>query len=161
MLAHNSSNIQKCHLQAQSPTAFIFCEFQVSMGGQNKIYIHSYFLELCSELCSMFELESEILYSIHRRIVQNFLGVMTLLELRKCPLSCYDVISFDCNKVHMLLSLGTVYSYLFSLKSDGLVGSRWVQREDDLVSCRRCNIEVDVCFVHELQSERDKGGSTV
>jgi len=65
----------------------------------------------------------------HRRIVQNFLDVIILLELRKRPLSGYDVISFIHNKFSMLLSSGTVYSYLYSLERDGLINGEYEQRK--------------------------------
>jgi len=75
------------------------------------------------------DLESEILNKAHRRIVQNFLDVVVLLELRKQPLSGYDVISFIHNKFGMLLSSGTVYSYLYSLERDGLIKGEYSQRK--------------------------------
>ena len=74
------------------------------------------------------EVESEILNKMQRRIVQNFLDVVILLELRKRPLSGYDVISFIHNKFGLLLSSGTVYSYLYSLERDGLIKGEYSQR---------------------------------
>jgi len=87
---------------------------------------------ICSyllELYSVVELESEILDKMHRRIVQNFLDVVILLELRKRSMSGYDVISFVHNKFGMLLSSGTVYSYLYSLERDGLIKGEYSQRK--------------------------------
>jgi DNA-binding PadR family transcriptional regulator len=66
---------------------------------------------------------------MHRRIVQDFLDLVILLELRKRPLSGYDVISFVHNKFHILLSSGTVYSYLYALERDTLVKGEYAQRK--------------------------------
>jgi len=43
------------------------------------------------------------------------------MELRKHPLSDYDVISFVNNKFHILLSSDTVNSHLHALEADGLI----------------------------------------
>jgi len=66
-------------------------------------------------------LESEILDRMHRRIVQSFLDVVILLELRKHPFSGDDVISFVHNKFHISLSSDTVHSCLRDLERDELV----------------------------------------
>ena len=73
-------------------------------------------------------MESEILDNMHRRIVQSFLDVVILMELRKRPLSGYDAISFVHNKFYILLSSGTVYSYLYSLERNGLIKGEYTQR---------------------------------
>jgi DNA-binding PadR family transcriptional regulator len=79
---------------------------------------------ICSyllELYSVNALESEVINKMNKRIVQDFLDMVILLELEKRPLSGYDVISFIHKKFHMLLSSGTVYAYLYALERDGLV----------------------------------------
>lgn len=69
----------------------------------------------------MVDLESEILNKMHRRIVKDFLDIFILMELRKRPLSGYDIVSLVHNKFHMLLSSGTIYSCLYTLERDGFV----------------------------------------
>lgn len=73
-------------------------------------------------------MESEILNQMHRRIIVNFLDMVILTELRKRSLSGYDVIAFVHNKFHMLISTGTVYSYLYFLERNGLIRSEQDQR---------------------------------
>ena len=50
------------------------------------------------------------------------------MELRKRSVSGYDVIAFVHNKFGMLLSSGTVYSYLYFLERNGLIKGELVQR---------------------------------
>jgi len=66
-------------------------------------------------------LQSEILDKMHGRIVQNFLDLAILLELRKRSLSGHDVIDFANKKFHLLLNSGTVSSHLSTLEKDGLI----------------------------------------
>jgi len=74
------------------------------------------------------ELESEILDQMHRRLVKNFLDMVILMELRKHPMSGYDVIALVHNKFHMRMSSGTVYSYLYLLERNGSVKGELIQR---------------------------------
>jgi DNA-binding PadR family transcriptional regulator len=67
------------------------------------------------------ELELEILNQMHKRIVKDFLDMVILMELRKRSMSGYDFIVFVHNKFHVLMSSGTVYSYLHFLERNGLV----------------------------------------
>lgn len=72
---------------------------------------------------------STILKNMHRRIIKNFLDVLILTELRKRPLSGYDIIAFINNKFRILVSSGTVYSFLYSLEREGLVAGVWNRRK--------------------------------
>jgi DNA-binding PadR family transcriptional regulator len=74
------------------------------------------------------DLESEILDQMHRKIVKNFLDLVILMELRKRSMSGYDLTSLVHNKFHVLMSSGTVYSYLYSLERNGLVKGERGQR---------------------------------
>jgi len=88
--------------------------------------------DICSYLLEVYsvpDLESEILNQMNRRIVENFLDLVILMELRKHPLSDYDVISFVHNKFRVLLSSGTVYSHLYALEGDGLIKGDWAQKK--------------------------------
>ena len=65
---------------------------------------------------------------MHRRIIQSFLDIVILLELKKRSVSGYDLISYVHNKFDIMLSSGTVYSCLYALERDGLVKSEDTER---------------------------------
>lgn len=58
---------------------------------------------------------------MHDRIVQNFLDLAILLELRKRSLSSHDVIDFASKRFQILLTSDTVSTHLFTLEKDGLI----------------------------------------
>ncbi|MEM2367075.1 MAG: PadR family transcriptional regulator, partial [Candidatus Bathyarchaeia archaeon] len=66
---------------------------------------------------------------MHERIIKNFMDIIILAELRKGPMSGYDVISFIHNKFNLLVSSGTVYSLLYSLERNGLIEGSWDERK--------------------------------
>jgi len=66
---------------------------------------------------------------MRRRMVRNFLDVLILAEMRKGPLSGYDVMTFVHDRFRFLLSSGTVYSILYSLERNGLISGASVQRK--------------------------------
>lgn len=70
---------------------------------------------------SILSSESTILNTMQKRVVQSFLDVVILQELEKRALGGSDIISLVNNKFHMILSPGTVYSYLYGLERDGFV----------------------------------------
>ncbi|MEM3579484.1 MAG: PadR family transcriptional regulator [Candidatus Bathyarchaeia archaeon] len=74
-------------------------------------------------------LEGKILRKMHERIIKNFMDIIILAELRKGPMSGYDVISFIHNKFNLLVSSGTVYSLLYSLERNGLIEGAWNERK--------------------------------
>lgn len=73
-------------------------------------------------------MDLEILDQMHKRIVKNFLDMVILMGLRKRSMSGYDVIAFIHNKFQMLISTGTVYSYLYFLERNGLIKGELEQR---------------------------------
>ena len=77
----------------------------------------------------VFDLESEILMKMNRRVVTIFLDVLILLKLRNASLSGYDIISYVHKRFDMLISSGTVYSCLYHLERDGLIKGELVQRK--------------------------------
>jgi len=93
------------------------------MWDESTKVICSYLLELCS----VTGLELDVLNQMHKKIVKSFLDMVILLELRKRSMSGNDVINFVHNKFHMLLSSGTVYSYLYFLERNGLIKGEWAQ----------------------------------
>ncbi|MBC7129913.1 PadR family transcriptional regulator [Candidatus Bathyarchaeota archaeon] len=74
-------------------------------------------------------METNILKSLYERIIKTFMDVIVLAELRKGPLSGYDVISLIHNKFNLLVSSGTVYSLLYSLERNGLIQGIWEERK--------------------------------
>ena len=58
---------------------------------------------------------------MHDRIVQNFLDLAILLELRNRSLSSHDVIDFAHKKFQIALTSGTVSTHLSALEKDGLI----------------------------------------
>jgi len=75
------------------------------------------------------KLEGKVLRKLHERIIKNFMDIIILAELRKGPMSGYDVISFIHNKFNLLVSSGTVYSLLYSLERNGLIEGSWDERK--------------------------------
>ena len=67
--------------------------------------------------------------NMHRRIVRNFLDVLILAEMRKGPLSGYDVMNFVHDRFRFLVSSGTIYSVLYSLERNGLISGASTQRK--------------------------------
>jgi len=74
-------------------------------------------------------LETAVLKRMHGRIIKNFMDVLILAELRKRPMSGYNVIEFIHNKFGLLVSSGTVYSLLYSLEREKLIEGKWNERK--------------------------------
>jgi len=74
-------------------------------------------------------LETAVLKRMHGRIIKNFMDVLILAELRKRPMSGYNVIEFIHNKFELLVSSGTVYSLLYSLEREKLIEGKWNERK--------------------------------
>jgi len=73
--------------------------------------------------------EARILREMHERVIKSFMDVIIMTELRRSPLSGYDVISYINAKFNLLVSSGTVYSLLYSLERNGLVEGVWKERK--------------------------------
>jgi len=76
-------------------------------------------------------LERELFTEMQERIVKAFFDTIVLAKLRKRdePMSGYDVITFVHEKFGILVSSGTVYSFLYSLERDGLIRGIRSQRK--------------------------------
>jgi len=72
---------------------------------------------------------SKLVEKLHKRVIQNFMDILILTEMRKGSLSGYDVIGFIHQRFGILLSSGTVYSLLYSLERDGWIKGAWNQRK--------------------------------
>jgi DNA-binding PadR family transcriptional regulator len=67
-------------------------------------------------------LESKTAYSFNRRIIQNFMDIIILKQLKNDqPISGYDIIKYLHKEFHILPSSGTVYSILYSLERQNLI----------------------------------------
>jgi DNA-binding PadR family transcriptional regulator len=80
--------------------------------------------------------EARIFREMHERVIKSFMDVIIMTELRKGPLSGYDVISYInakfkllVSKFNLLVSSGTVYSLLYSLERNGQVEGVWKERK--------------------------------
>ena len=72
---------------------------------------------------------SNLVEKLSKRVIQNFMDVLILTEMKKGSLSGYDVIALIHKRFGILLSSGTVYSLLYSLERDGFVKGAWNQRK--------------------------------
>jgi DNA-binding PadR family transcriptional regulator len=66
---------------------------------------------------------------MHERIIENFIDIIIMTELRNASLSGYDISSFIRNKFNLLVSSGIVYSLLYFLERNGLVEGVWEERK--------------------------------
>ena len=71
----------------------------------------------------------KLIEKLRKRVIQNFMDIMILTEIKKRSLSGYDVIGLVHNKFGVLMDSGTVYSLLYSLERDGLIKGVWNQRK--------------------------------
>ena len=71
---------------------------------------------------------SRFVISLRRRVIQNFMDIFILSEIKKGSMSGYDAIGFVHRKFGILMSSGTVYSLLYSLEREGWVRGVWNQR---------------------------------
>jgi len=72
---------------------------------------------------------SKIVEKLHKRVIQNFMDIFILTEMKKDSLSGYDVIALIHKRFGTLVSSGTVYSLLYSLERDGFIKGVWNQRK--------------------------------
>jgi DNA-binding PadR family transcriptional regulator len=66
---------------------------------------------------------------LRKRVIQNFMDILVLTEMKKGALSGYDVIGLVHNRFGVLMSSGTIYSLLYSLERDGMIKGAWNQRK--------------------------------
>ena len=71
----------------------------------------------------------KLLLQLRKRTVRNFMDILILSELRKTPMSGYDVITSIFDRFSFLPSSGSVYSLLYSLERDGLIEGGWNGRK--------------------------------
>lgn len=96
----------------------------------------------------------EIVERLKRKALRNFMDILILTEMKKSPLSGYDVIGLAHKKFDILVSSGTVYSLLYSLERDGLIKCVWNGRKRvyKLSEKGEKNIEVITKASEEIQN---------
>ena len=66
-----------------------------------------------------------ILHQLRKRTIKNFIDFLILLNLRREPMSGYDVITLIFENFGFLPSSGTIYSTLYNLEREGLIKGCW------------------------------------
>ena len=67
--------------------------------------------------------------TLQRRVIQDFMDIFILAEMKECSLSGYDCIGFIHRRFDLLVSSGTVYSLLYSMERDGWIRGVWNERK--------------------------------
>jgi DNA-binding PadR family transcriptional regulator len=73
--------------------------------------------------------KKNLVRQLQKRTVKNFMDILILSELRKAPMSGYDVISSIFDKFNFLPSSGSIYSLLYALEKEGLIKGGWNGRK--------------------------------
>lgn len=66
-------------------------------------------------------MSKKTLEGLRRRVIKNFMDILILTELKKRPMSGYDIIGLVHRRFGILVSSGTVYSLLYSMERNGLI----------------------------------------
>jgi DNA-binding PadR family transcriptional regulator len=66
---------------------------------------------------------------LQRRVIQDFMDIFLLAEMKGDSLSGYDAIGLIHRRFGLLVSSGTVYSLLYSLERNGWIRGVWDQRK--------------------------------
>lgn len=95
---------------------------------------------------------SKFLEKLRKRVIKNFMDILVLTEIKKDPLTGYDVIRLIHRRFGVLVSSGTVYSLLYSLERNGLIKGVWNQKkriyeltekgEADIEAITKANAEI-------------------
>lgn len=72
---------------------------------------------------------SNLVEMLQRRVIQDFMDIFILAEMKGDSLSGYDAIGLIHRRFGLLVSSGTVYSLLYSLERDGWIRGVWDQRK--------------------------------
>ena len=97
---------------------------------------------------------SKIVEDLRERVIKSFMDILILAELKKDPMSGYDVIGLIHKRYDILVSSGTIYSLLYSLERDGLINGVYTQRKRvyTLTEKGEQNIEVITKANQEIQN---------
>jgi DNA-binding PadR family transcriptional regulator len=72
---------------------------------------------------------SNLLEKLQTRVIQDFMDIFILAEMKGDSLSGYDAIGLIHRRFGLLVSSGTVYSLLYSLERDGWIRGVWNDRK--------------------------------
>jgi len=99
-------------------------------------------------------LVSKTAEKLRRRVIKNFMDILILSELKKGPMSGYDIIGLIHRRFGVLVSSGTVYSLLYSMERNGLIKGVWNQRKRVYILAEKGeqNIKVLTKANEEIQS---------
>ena len=73
--------------------------------------------------------KKRLLRQLSKRTIKNFMDILVLSELKRAPMSGYDVISLIFDKFNFLPSSGSVYSLLYALERDQFIEGEWSGRK--------------------------------
>jgi len=71
----------------------------------------------------------KIVEDLRGRTIKSFMDILILAELKKDPMSGYDVIGLIHKRFGILVSSGTIYSLLYSMERKGLITGVWNKRK--------------------------------
>ena len=74
-------------------------------------------------------MSAQLVEKLRKRVIQNFMDIMVLTEMRKGSLSGYDAIGLIHHTFDIMLSPGTIYSLLYSMERDGMIKGVWNSRK--------------------------------
>ena len=99
-------------------------------------------------------MSAQLVEKLRKRVIQNFMDIMVLTEMRKGSLSGYDAIGLIHHTFDIMLSPGTIYSLLYSMERDGLIKGVWHSRKRvyELTEKGEQNIKVIVKASEEVQN---------
>ena len=97
---------------------------------------------------------SKLVENLKKRVIQSFMDMLVLMELKKHSMSGYDAISLIHRRFGILLSSGTIYSLLYSLERNGWIKGVWKQRKRvyELTEKGEQNIEIITRANSEIQN---------
>lgn len=97
---------------------------------------------------------SKIVEDLRRRTIKSFMDVLILREMKNGSLSGYDIIGLIHKRFGILMSSGTIYSWLYSMERDGLIKGFQEQRKRVYTLAEKAerNIEVIMKVNEEIQN---------
>jgi len=72
---------------------------------------------------------SNLVNKLEKRVIQDFMDIYILEEMKKGSLSGYDIIVFMQKRFGLLVSSGTVYSLLYTMERNGWIKGIWEDRK--------------------------------
>jgi DNA-binding PadR family transcriptional regulator len=69
-------------------------------------------------------MERDVANSIYERFLREFMDIVILTKMREEETSGYDMLTYFHHKLDFLVSPSTVYSVLYSMERNGLIGGR-------------------------------------